>query len=43
MFLLDTYEHGQGNGKLNAIKYLKSISNIGLKIADDIVESIKIN
>ena len=43
LFLLDTYEPGQGNGKYHAVKYLKNISNIGLKFADDIVESIKIN
>ncbi|MCK9416944.1 hypothetical protein M0Q97_09830 [Candidatus Dojkabacteria bacterium] len=42
LFLLDTYEPGQGNGKYHAVKYLKNISNIGLKFADDIVESIKI-
>lgn len=42
-FLLDTYEPGHGNGKYYAVKYLKEVSNLGLKFVADIVESIKIN
>lgn len=42
LILLDTYEPGQGNGKLYAVKYLKDISNFRIKFAVDIVESIKI-
>lgn len=38
--LLDTYEPGKGNGKFHAVVYLKSISDIGIKLAHDIVNSI---
>jgi hypothetical protein len=40
--LLDTYEPRKGNGKFHAVIYLKSISDIGIKLATDIVDSINI-
>jgi hypothetical protein len=38
--LLDTYEPGKGNGKFHSVMYLRSISDIGIKLAHDIVDSI---